>query len=307
MIYTLGESLMDLIFESDSKIIAKSGGSMLNLSVSLGRCGLKVSLVSELGDDIVGDKIVSFLKENNVDEKYVNRYLHHKSPLALAVLDENSIPTYSFYKPYPEERTLKAPPSFNSDDILVFGSFYSLEESIHNYIKGLTEMANSSKAIVIYDPNIRMAHKIDSEQTKKYLIENLAAADIIKGSNEDFCNIFGNGDDNYFVSELRKINPEAIIFITRGSEGARVFSKDQNCYISADSVKLKSTIGAGDNFTAGIVYSIKKQNIAKNDLAHLDSNALMKMLEYGKGFSSNVCTSYENYISKEFANSLIQN
>ena len=91
---------MDLIFKSDSDIIAKAGGSMLNLSVSIGRCGIDISLISELGDDIVGDKIVNFLRENKVDERYINRYYHNKSPLALAVLDENSVPTYSFYNPY---------------------------------------------------------------------------------------------------------------------------------------------------------------------------------------------------------------
>jgi len=304
MIYTLGESLMDLIFESDSDIIAKAGGSMLNLSVSIGRCGIDISLISELGDDIVGDKIVNFLRENKVDERYINRYYHNKSPLALAVLDENSVPTYSFYKPYPEKRVLKTPASINKDDILVFGSFYSLEKPIHKYIMDLTDKARSSKAMIIYDPNIRMPHKIDSEITRKYLYENLAVADIIKGSNEDFCNIFGNGDDYFFVNKLRKINPEALIFITKGSEGAVVFNKEHNYSINADTVNLKSTIGAGDNFTSGIVYSLKKQNITRNDLTQLSSKSLFKILENGKNFSSNVCTSYENYISKEFANSL---
>lgn len=304
MIYTLGESLMDLIFESDSNIIAKAGGSMLNLSVSIGRCGIDISLISELGDDIVGDKIVNFLRENKVDERYINRYYHNKSPLALAVLDDNSVPTYSFYKPYPEKRVLITPATINQDDILVFGSFYSLEKPIHKYIMDLTDKARSSKAMIIYDPNIRMAHKIDSEITRKYLHENLAVADIIKGSNEDFCNIFGNGDDYFFVNELRKINPEALIFITKGSEGAVVFNKEHNYSINADTVNLKSTIGAGDNFTSGIVYSLKKQNITRNDLTQLSSKSLFKILENGKNFSSNVCTSYENYISKEFANSL---
>lgn len=304
MIYTLGESLLDLIFESDSNIIAKAGGSMLNLSVSIGRCGIDISLISELGDDIVGDKIVNFLRENKVDETYINRYVHNKSPLALAVLDENSVPTYSFYKPYPEKRVLNSPATINQDDILVFGSFYSLEKPIHEYIKKLTDKAKSSKTMIIYDPNIRMAHKIDSEQTRQYLNENLATADIIKGSDEDFSNIFGNGDDYFFVNELRKINPEALIFITKGSEGAVVFNKEQNYSINADTVNLKSTIGAGDNFTAGIVYSLKKQNIARNDLTHLSSKSLLKILEDGKNFSSNVCASYENYISEEFANSL---
>jgi fructokinase len=51
MIYTLGESLLDIIFSSEDEIIARPGGSMLNTSVSLARCGKAVHLISELGDD----------------------------------------------------------------------------------------------------------------------------------------------------------------------------------------------------------------------------------------------------------------
>jgi len=63
MIYTLGESLMDIIFENDGKIIAKPGGSMLNLAVSLGRCGRSVNILSELGDDKVSKDVISFLRK----------------------------------------------------------------------------------------------------------------------------------------------------------------------------------------------------------------------------------------------------
>ncbi len=49
MIYTLGESLLDIIFTDEQNIIANAGGGMLNTSISLSRAGIDVSLISELG------------------------------------------------------------------------------------------------------------------------------------------------------------------------------------------------------------------------------------------------------------------
>ena len=60
---------------------------MLNTSVSLGRLGLPVSFISEIGEDHVGLNIVDFLIENNVDTSFVYRFRDGKTALALAFLN----------------------------------------------------------------------------------------------------------------------------------------------------------------------------------------------------------------------------
>jgi fructokinase len=60
-----------------------------------------------------------------------------------------------------------------------------------------------------------------------------------------------------------------------------------------------STIGAGDNFNAGLIYGFCKENVGKNEL---EKNInWKKLLQHGIDFASEVCMSYDNYISEEFA------
>ncbi len=65
-IYAIGETLFDIIFKESQPQAGKPGGAMLNSTVSLGRIGLPVSLISEYGDDDIGRIIDKFLKENGV-------------------------------------------------------------------------------------------------------------------------------------------------------------------------------------------------------------------------------------------------
>jgi len=46
MNYTLGESLLDVIFNGLDQVVAKPGGSMLNTAVSLARMSLPVARIS---------------------------------------------------------------------------------------------------------------------------------------------------------------------------------------------------------------------------------------------------------------------
>ncbi len=62
-----------------------------------------------------------------------------------------------------------------------------------------------------------------------------------------------------------------------------------------------STIGAGDNFNAGIVYSLFRYNIGYNDLLTLPENTWKEIVATAVEFATHVCMSYDNYISDEFA------
>ena len=67
-----------------------------------------------------------------------------------------------------------------------------------------------------------------------------------------------------------------------------------------------STIGAGDNFNAGIIYGLLKYNIGYHDLSTMSKETWEKIIRCGMDLASEVCQSYDNYISKEFATSYRQ-
>jgi fructokinase len=58
-----------------------------------------------------------------------------------------------------------------------------------------------------------------------------------------------------------------------------------------------STIGAGDNFNAGVIYGLIKYNIGYHDLPLINEATWDKIIQCGIDFSAEVCQSYLNYIS----------
>lgn len=102
------------------------GGSTFNTTISLGRLGTDVSLITELGSDTIGDTITSFMKENNVGTQYIDRYSAEegKTPISLAFLDEDNNAHYSFYHQFPDDRLDVVWPRIDNDDIIIFGSYF---------------------------------------------------------------------------------------------------------------------------------------------------------------------------------------
>ena len=58
MIIGLGETILDIIFKDDKPSAAVPGGSTYNAIISLGRTGVPATIVTETGNDHVGDIIV---------------------------------------------------------------------------------------------------------------------------------------------------------------------------------------------------------------------------------------------------------
>ncbi len=293
MVYALGESLLDIIISSMDDVVVRPGGAMLNTSISLGRSNIDASLITELGDDSTSDLIISFLKDNNVSRQYVNLYNENNTSLALAFLDENKKPSYTFIKNYPENRNFATSPNFNKNDILLFGSLYSLDKQIRSQILTMVKNARHRNSLIIYDPNIRHAHHLNDDELLQAIFENIKLSTIIKGSDEDFSNIFGSPDLQYQIAKIRKLNEKALIIITQGADGLVADFNNKQLRLPAIETEIISTIGAGDAFNAGIIYAIIKLNIKSQiDL----NNSLEEILTTGLKFSAQVCNSIDNYI-----------
>jgi fructokinase len=298
MIYTLGESLMDVIHSYDGATVSKPGGSMLNVAVSLSRAGNEVVLVSELGDDATGRQLLEFLKDNHVKTNFVTVYKYCNTSKAIATLDKNSKPSYTFQKAYPNERGLPKPPTFSKNDILILGSMYSRDPEIEHDLEQYLAAAKRGGALIVYDPNVRHNHQLKKEAGKTMLLKNFKFAEIIKGSDEDFHNIFELSAPEKMKDALLKINNSALICITLGAEGSMAYYKGIEAEFAPKRIKPISTIGAGDAFTAGIINFISAHKLAGN-LEDLTEKELKEMLKEGSRFSSLVCQSFENYIPEQ--------
>lgn len=296
----IGETILDIIFRNNQPMAAIPGGSVFNGIISLGRIGVNVCFISEIGNDRVGTIIKNFMMESNVDTSYINVFPDGKSPVSLAFLNDRNDAEYTFYKDYPRQKLDITLPDISEDDILIFASYYALNPVLREKMTELLNYARERKAIIYYDPNFRGTHKPEAIKLTSTIIENLEYADIVRGSAEDFDNMYGITDKKAVYKNKIQFYCPNFIF-TAGGEAISLQTKSIIKEYPVAPLNPVSTIGAGDNFNAGIIYGLLKYRIRRNDLEHLNENDWDNIIQCGKDFSANVCMSLNNSISKEFA------
>ena len=299
-VFGIGETILDIIFRNDQPQKAVPGGSVFNGLISLGRLNVSVSFISELGNDRVGDMIRDFMEDNHITTEFVDRFPDGKSPISLAFLDDDKNANYIFYKDYPAQRLEVPLPKIEKDDIFVFGSYYSLNPVLRTRMVEFLQYAQERKAIIYYDPNFRKAHAHEAIRLMPTVLENLEFADIVRGSDEDFQNLYGKSDAQEVYKEHIQFYCDRFL-TTHGANGVNLHTRNFTRHFDSPQIQPLSTIGAGDNFNAGIIYGLLKYDVRHADLPSLDQDTWEKIIRCGMDLASEVCQSYDNYISKEFA------
>jgi fructokinase len=298
-IFAIGETVLDIIFKNGQPAASNAGGAMLNTAVSLGRLGLPVHFISEYGTDQVGVLINHFLNSNGINTDCIYHFDDGKSALALAFLDEQNNANYSFYKAYPKKRFDITFPELNEDDIVMFGSIYGVAMEIRETLRKFLLYAKSCKALIYYDPNFRKAHLSELKLLKPAILENMSLATIVRASDDDLELIFGAKNHEEAYRSVKSLCPNLIY--TSSTDAVYLQTPTLSCHLPTKKIDPVSTIGAGDTFNAGIAYGFYKHQIGNQSLAALPADIWQHLLGYGIDFATEVCLSYNNYISAEFA------
>lgn len=298
----IGETILDILFHDGQPQAAVPGGSVYNAVISLGRMGQNVTFISETGNDRVGEMILANMRENGVDTANVNVFPEGKSPVSLAFLNERNDAEYIFYKDYPRQRLEVNMPEISSDDIIMIGSYFAITPVLRDKVKELLDRAHDAGAIIYYDVNFRSTHANEAIKLMPTIIENFEYADILRGSTEDFQNMFRQPDaDKVYSNHVGFYCPN---FICTDADGdVRLRTKHVCKDYPVTPLKAVSTIGAGDNFNAGVVYGLLKYRVRRADLAELTEADWDAIIRCGMDFSADVCKSVSNSVSKEFAES----
>ena len=299
-VFGIGETILDIIFKEEQPYKAVPGGSVFNGLVSLGRLQVPVTFISEIGEDQVGDLILRFMEQNHISTQYIDRFPDGKSPISLAFLDANRNAKYAFYKDYPTQRLEVPFPRIEADDIFIIGSYYALNPALRPRMVEFLQYAHERKAIIYYDLNFRKAHAHEAIRLMPTVLENLEYADIVRGSDEDFLNLFGEqAGDRVYADHIQFYCDRLIT--TYGAKGVDLYTSRFKQHYDALAIEPQSTIGAGDNFNAGLIFGLLKEDVRLKDLADLTPDSWERIIRHGMALAGEVCQSYDNYISTNFA------
>ena len=302
----IGETILDIIFKNEQPTAAVPGGSTFNGLISLGRMGLPVTMITETGNDRVGQTIKQFMEENGVNSDHVCMYQDGRTAISLAYLNERNDADYTFYKDYPNARLDVIWPIVNKDDIIMMGSYFVLNPILRDKVKEFLDYATKQEALIYYDINFRSSHVSEAIKLRSSILENFEYASIVRGSTEDFQNMFQ-------ISDPEKVYKQEVSYhckqmLCTDAEGEIcLFSPYVTKKYQVNKIETVSTIGAGDNFNAGIIFGLLKEGVSRDGIASITEEQWNRIIAHGMAFAAEVCQSLNNSISKEFANNYGRN
>ena len=282
---------MDILFKDDQPQKAVPGGSTFNSIVSLGRAGVPCAMVTEVGDDHVGDLICHYLHENGVSTEYVCRHEHVKSHISLAFLDEHNDAQYLFYKDHASVSLDGKLPKMDKDDVVLFGSFFAINPAIRPVVGGLLHAAREAGAWLYYDVNFRKPHIADLPNVMPNIEENMSLADVVRGSMEDFGFLYDLHDGDAIYERVSRHC--RILILTDGARSIRVYTPEGCETFPVQVIETVSTVGAGDNFNAGYIFAMLQ---GMEDLS--------SRIEMAQRWSQDVCRQIGNHISDDLVVSI---
>lgn len=255
IIVGMGEALWDILPEGK-----KIGGAPANFAYHVSQFGLDSCVVSAVGDDKLGDEIITNFNEKKLN--YILDRVPYPTGTVMVELDANGIPMYDIKQnvawdniPFtPELKELA-----RDTKALCFGSLAQRSVVSRNTINEfISEMGDEEGTLKIFDINLRQGFF-----TVDIIRNSLKQCNILKINDEELVTVSRLFDyPGIDMAEkcrmlLGQYNLKMLI-LTCGVNGSYVFSPGKVSFEKTPVVKVADTVGAGDSFTAAFIACILK-------------------------------------------------
>ncbi len=234
------------------------GGDALNEAVVLRRLGAHVELVSSVGQDETGDRLVRFLEKEGISGAGINRAADAPTSVNIVLVDPQG-ERYFLTDPHGSMRRIRRedylPFLASAGDIICFpGMFVSREMDIPAMETVFAEARKKPGRILCAD----MTKAKNGERLEDlrgilpmidYIFPNEAEAELLTGEAD--------------ARKSARLFTEAgagCAVIKRGARGCVIATRDELLELPAYPVsRAVDTTGAGDAFTAGFVYGLSRK------------------------------------------------
>ncbi|MEM7545204.1 MAG: carbohydrate kinase [Pseudomonadota bacterium] len=287
MILCCGEALIDMIptptAEGRNGFVPHSGGAVFNTAIALGRLGRRAGMLTGLSEDFFGQQLRAALMASHVD---ISLAITTSRPTTLAFVKlVEGHASYSFFDENSAGRMLvpgDMPPLPPDVCALFFGGISLACEPCADAYAALLAREGDGRAIML-DPNIRPDFISDPARYRDRLKTMLAAADIVKVSDEDLNWIVPEPLPLTEKARLLLSRGSALVVITKGGDGASGFHANGiSVDVSAQAAEIVDTVGAGDTFNAGLLARLSEEGtLTKGGIRDLSADTLEDALRHG--------------------------
>jgi len=246
-IVCFGEVLWD-VFPNHEKI----GGAPLNVASRLSSFNHNVTMLSAIGQDDYGNKLITYLKENNIKTDCIQVLHDYETGKVKVMLNNKGSASYDIKYPSAWDKislTEASKAAVKNADAFIFGSLVARDEASRKTLYEFIEIAKYK----IVDLNLRPPN-----YTKEVLFHLMEKADFIKFNDDELYEVSGYMGSKYHSLEqnlkyiAEKTNTKHIC-VTKGQHGAVLLYDSKLYYNSGFQIKVADTVGAGDSFLGSLI------------------------------------------------------
>ncbi len=251
-IVCFGEVLWDMLPTG-----AKPGGAPLNAAIHLEKQGVKPMLISKIGTDNNGKKLIDFLEKAELNTSTIQKDSELPTSEVLVHLDKNKNATYEICEPVAWDNITINPEIENAAktaDLIIYGSLASRNKTTRDTLFYILENSDATRLV---DINLRAPY-----DNREWIEELLFISDFAKLNDDELIKIAGwnnkSGNENELINWFSNHFKCPTVCVTRGENGAILFIN--NTFYSHPGFKVNAvdTVGAGDSFLASLVATLSK-------------------------------------------------
>lgn len=266
-VWVLGDAVVDLLPESDGRLLPCPGGAPANVAVGIARLGGTSGFIGRVGDDPFGALMQRTLLTEGVDITYLKQDEWHRTSTVLVDLNDQGERSFTFMVRPSADLFLETTdlPCWRHGEWLHLCSIaLSAEPSRTSAFTAMTAIRHAG-GFVSFDPNIREDLWQDEHLLRLCLRQALQLADVVKLSEEEWRLISGKTQNDRDICPLAKEYEIAMLLVTKGAEGVVVCYRGQVHHFAGMSVNCVDSTGAGDAFVAGLLTGLSSTGLSTDE------------------------------------------
>jgi fructokinase len=253
LVVGIGEVLWDKFPDS-----FRLGGAPAAFAYHAGQLGARAKLVSRVGLDSDGDKLMQALKELGVDRRDLQKDAQHSTGEVRVHLDGAQEATYEIVKnaawdflSWTEDMAALA----TMTQALSYGSLAQRNDRSRVTIQRFVR-AVPPAAIRLFDVNVRQ--KFYTRDIIEFGLNHATALKANEAELEVIAQIFhwGGAKEEQVVALLMKNHPIKYVAVTHGAAGCNLYHGTEMVRSAAPAVTVADTVGSGDAFGASLVMGL---------------------------------------------------
>ncbi|EOK1665849.1 aminoimidazole riboside kinase [Escherichia coli] len=266
-VWVLGDAVIDLLPESDGRLLPCPGGAPANVAVGIARLGGTSGFIGRVGDDPFGALMQRTLLTEGVDITYLKQDEWHRTSTVLVDLNDQGERSFTFMvRPSADLflETTDLPCWRHAEWLHLCSIALSAEPSRTSAFTAMTAIRHAG-GFVSFDPNIREDLWQDEHLLRLCLRQALQLADVVKLSEEEWRLISGKTQNDRDICALAKEYEIAMLLVTKGAEGVVVCYRGQVHHFAGMSVNCVDSTGAGDAFVAGLLTGLSSTGLSTDE------------------------------------------